>query len=296
MYYTDKTTVFLDGDFVKAKDAKLDFFSQTIHYGMGVIDGIRAYSNPEGTKIFKAQEHYERFLKSAEKMHFNLDYSINDLIDISYKLLDQNNLSDAYIRPLIYGGQNMHLIAGKESHLFIAVWKWGSYMGSNMVDIAVSSYQRPNPKSCHVESKVTGHYVNSILATTEAKTKGADEALMLDMNGNIAQGPGTNIFFEKDKKLFTPAKGSILPGITRATIMEIARDIGIDVVEGQYSLEELKEADAAFFTGTAAELIGIGSVEGQKLKLKWEDTLANILVQKYRQLIKLGYYQHSTII
>lgn len=296
MYYTDKTTVFLDGNFVKAKDAKLDFFSQTAHYGMGVIDGIRAYSNPEGVKVFKAKDHYERLLKSSAKMNLPINYTIDQLVDITYKLLDKNNLSDAYVRPLVYTGANMHLIANREAHLFIAVWKWGSYMSNNMVDVVVSSYQRPNPKSCHVESKVAGHYVNSILATTEAKSKGADEALMLDMNGNIAQGPGTNIFFEKDKKLYTPAKGSILPGITRATIMEIARDIGIPVIEGQFTIQELTDSDAAFFTGTAAELIGIGTVEGKKLKLRWKDSLAYILVQKYRQLIKLGYYQHSTII
>ncbi|MDZ4845921.1 MAG: branched-chain amino acid transaminase [Chitinophagales bacterium] len=296
MYFSDKTVVFVNGKFVQAKDATASLYNQTIHYGNGVFEGIRSYSNPFGTRIFKAKEHYERLRESAKKMHMKFDYSVQDLVDASYELLKKNNLTDAYIRPVVYSGINMKLLPSNESNIFIGGWKWGRYLGNKLLNVTVSPYERPNPHSCHVEAKVTGHYVNSILATTEARKRGFDEALLLDLNGYVAEGPGTNFFYEKNKVLYTAPLGSILAGITRATVMEIAKDLHLEVKEKFFTTDELFEGDSAFFTGTASEVAGIASIDGYKFPLAWENSLGNILAQKYKQLIKTGDYTHSTII
>lgn len=296
MYFNDKTVVFLNGKFIKAKDANVTLYNQTMHYGSGVFEGIRSYSNPFGTRIFKAKEHYERLRNSAEKMHMKFNYSVKELVDVSYELLKKNNLTDAYIRPLLYSGVDMKLLPTDEVNLFIAGWKWERYLGNTLLNVTVSSYERPNPNSCHIEAKVTGHYINSILATTEAKKKGFDEALLLDTNGNVAEAPGTNFFYEKNRVLYTPPLGHILPGITRATILEIAKDLDIKVKEEFFTAEKIFEADSAFFTGTASEVAGIASIDGYTFPMAWENSIGAGLAEKYRQLITTGEYTHSTII
>ncbi|MEQ8242852.1 aminotransferase class IV, partial [Fulvivirga sp.] len=198
MYYNNDTTVFLDGKWIKAKDASSGMYNQTMHYGNGVFEGIRAYQSTEGSNIFKAKEHFERLIYSAKKMHIKLPYSVEELIQIAYTLLDKNELVDAYIRPLVYAGDSMSLMPSNDSHVFMAAWKWEKYLGDKPLNVMLSSFQRPNPKSCHVEAKVVGHYTNSILATQEAKSLGYDEALLLDMHGNVAEGPGANFFIEQD--------------------------------------------------------------------------------------------------
>jgi branched-chain amino acid aminotransferase len=292
MYYSDKTKVFLNGSFIKAKNAQSTLFGQSMHYGSGVFEGIRSYKTEEGARVFKAEEHYERLLFSAKKSHIKLDYEVEELVSITNELLRVNKLSDAYIRPLVYLGQNMALSPTSEVNLFICAWNWGRYLGEGGLRLMTSPFERPNPKSCHVEAKVSGHYTNSILATTDAKAKGYDEALLLDQNGFVAEGPGANFFFEKDGKLFTPQRGNILPGITRSTIIDIARDLGYTVVEGQYTLKDLENADGAFFTGTAAEVAGIDSLDDKKFNKDWEDTLGYELSNTY-QLAVLGQYNQA---
>lgn len=290
MYYNEDTTVFLNGKWLKAKDATTDLYAQTLHYGNGVFEGIRSYNTEDGVKIFKAKEHYERLLYSAEKMHIKLNYTSEQLIDLTYELLEKNNLKDAYIRPLVYLGVNMSLQPTDEVNVFLCAWEWGKYLGSDLLNIMTSSYQRPNPKSCHVDAKVVGHYTNSILATTEAKQKGFDEALLLDANGNVAEGPGANFFYEKNGVLYTSPLGNILPGITRATVLELANELKFKVVEKYFTPEDVKGADGAFFTGTAAEVAGIGSLDGINFKLKWEDTMGYVLANMYKQRVAFREY------
>lgn len=285
MYYNNDTILFLDGRFVKASEAKMDFFSQTLHYGYGVFEGIRAYQTVNGVKIFKPHEHYERLKRSASLVGIPLDYNAEELTQITYQVLSKNNQANAYIRPLVLCSPNMSLTSPKEVSLMIATWEWGKYLGDQLLKVCISSYQRPNPKSLKVEAKACGHYVNSILATTEAKERGFDEGLMLDMNGFVAEGPGANFFYEKDGVLYTPPLGSILPGITRQTVLEICAELDLKVEEKFFKPEDLFEADSAFFCGTAAEVIGIESVEGQKFTKPWKDSMGAIIQEAYRCLV-----------
>ncbi|MCA6364908.1 MAG: branched-chain amino acid transaminase [Bacteroidetes bacterium] len=287
MYYQPNTKVFLNGSFLPATEATTGLYSQTLHYGYGVFEGIRSYHTPHGTSIFKVKEHYERLIYSASKVHIHVPYTVEELTSITYKLLKENNLSDAYIRPLVYCGPNMSLTEGNEINIFICAWEWGKYLGSELLDIGVSSYQRPNPHSCHVEAKVTGHYINSILATCEARSKGYNDALLLDPNGFVAEGSGANFFYEKNGILYTPPKGNILPGITRATMFELCQELGFTLKEKLFTPEDVFNADGAFFTGTAVEVTGLNSLNNIPFVKKWEDTLGARLAKKYKELVTL---------
>ena len=296
MYYNDNTEVFFNGEWLKAKDLMVSPYAQTMHYGSGAFEGIRSYETPDGTRIFKAEEHYKRLLYSAERMYLKVNYSVDELTSLTYQLLKKNNLGNAYIRPLIFAGANMSLTPTDEVHVMLCAWEWGKYLGDKLLDVTISSYERPNPKSCHVDAKVTVHYVNSILATTEAKQKGFDEALLLDAQGNVAEGPGANFFFEKDEVLYTSPLGNILPGITRATMFELCHEMGFKLVEKYFTPEEVKGADSAFFTGTAAEVAGIASLDRVPFKLKWEDSLGSILQAKYSRRVAFNEYCNFSLV
>jgi branched-chain amino acid aminotransferase len=285
MYYNENTILFLDGKFVKAKDATTDLFGQTMHYGYGAFEGIRAYQTVNGVKIFKAHEHFERLKRSCELIGIPFHYDIEELTQISYQILKRNNLKDAYIRPLVSCGPNMSLSAPTSVSLMITAWDWGNYFGDQSQRVCISSFQRPNPKSVRMEAKACGHYVNSIMATNEAKQRGFDEALMLDMNGFVAEGPGANFFFEKEGVLYTPPLGNILPGITRQTVLEICREMDLPVEEKFFRPEELFEADSAFFCGTAAEVIGIDSVEGQVFSKPWKHSMGAVVQEAYKCIV-----------
>lgn len=285
MYYNEDTIVYFEGKFIKATEAKGNVYDQSLHYGYAVFEGIRAYNTENGVKIFKAKEHYERMKFSAEAIGISYPYDNSQLIDLTYELLDKNNFKDAYIRPLISCPPNMSLTKGKGSQLLIAAWEWGALLGDNLLNVGVSSYRRITPASFKVQAKVSGHYVNSILAAQEARDNGYDEALLLDINGFVAEGPGANIFMEKDSVLYTPQLGSILPGITRATVLELCKDLGIKVVEKQITLDELKAADSVFYCGTAAEVIGFASLDKVPFPKAWSTTLGAKLQKAYKNLV-----------
>ncbi|GGW67033.1 branched-chain amino acid aminotransferase [Winogradskyella epiphytica] len=286
MYYNENTVIYLDGKFVKANEASTDLYSQTMHYGYGVFEGIRAYAVENGTQVFKAEEHYDRLKKSAELINIPFDYNVQGLIEVTYELLKRNNLTDAYVRPLVFCDPNMSLARPNNVSIMICAWEWGAYLGDKQLRLTVSSYCRPHPRSIKIEAKVCGHYVNSILATNEAKDKGFDEALLLDSDGYLAEGPGANLFFEKDDVLFTPQLGNILPGITRATVLELAEELGIKVEQGLFKPEALAAADSAFYCGTAAEVIGIESVDDKKFPKAWNETLGKKLKDAYSKRVR----------
>ncbi|MBL7764111.1 MAG: branched-chain amino acid transaminase [Chitinophagaceae bacterium] len=286
-YYNEKTVIYLNREFVKASEAKMDFYSQSLHYGYAVFEGIRSYKTVSGeTKIFKAVEHYERLKNSAVALNMPYTYSVDELIDTTYEVLKRNNLQDAYIRPVVYAPANMSFAKNTESFIVIEAWEMAPFLGDKLLRIMTSSFQRPNPKGFKIEAKATGHYVNSILASQEAKDEGYDEALLTDMNGCVAEGPGANMFYERNGKLFTPPLGNILPGITRATVLEICDELGIEVEEKSFRVEELKTADAAFFCGTAAEVIGWESLDDVKFKKEWNDTVSRKVQLAYKDKVE----------
>jgi len=286
MYFNDQTIVFLDGNWIKAKDAQTNLYVQGLHYGNSVFEGIRAYQTKTGdTQIFKAEEHYDRLHYSAGRMFIQLPYSVAELTAISYELLKKNGLSNAYLRPLVYTGPNMSLTTPTESHVFMCAWQWGKLLGDQLVRLMTSSFQRPNPKSCFVDAKVSGHYVNSILATSEAKAKGFDEALLLDASGHVAEAAGANFFYEKNGVLYTPPRGNILPGITRSTVLQLCKQAGIRVEERPFTIEEVKKADGAFLVGTAAEVTGIESLDDVTFRQAWPNTFGAAIQQLYRDLV-----------
>lgn len=282
MYYNKESVIFYDGEFIKAKDATSNPYSQSLHYGNGVFEGIRAYKTNEGTKVFKSEEHYKRLKYGAEVMSIEFNYTEEELTRLTYELLEKNNLQDAYIRPLIVAGENMGVFSAKDSQLIIQCWEWGKLMGNKLLRVKTSKFQRPNPKSCFVEAKVTGHYTNSILASNEVKAAGYDEALLLDMNNNVAECSGANIFMEKDGKLYTPPKGHIMAGITRSTVIDLCKENGIPLEEKHVTLEELKNMDASFFTGTAAEVVGLESLDEYQFPLAWEKSHGYQLMKLYK--------------
>jgi branched-chain amino acid aminotransferase len=285
-YYNENTIIYLDGKFVKAIEAKIDLYSQSMHYGYAVFEGIRSYKTISGeTKIFKEREHYNRLQHSADAMNLPYPYAAEELISATYEVLKRNNLQDAYIRPLVYAPANMSFVKNTVSHITIQAWEMAPFLGDKLLRILTSSFQRPNPKGFKITAKAAGHYVNSILASQEAKAKGYDEALLTDMNGFVAEGPGANVFFEKNGKLFTPATGNILPGITRSTVLEICKEHDIPVEEKLFTTEELKEADAAFFCGTAAEVIGWESLDDIKFSKPWNKSLSKLVQDAYQHKV-----------
>jgi len=295
MYYDEKTMMYHNGNFVKANEATTSLFTQTLHYGVGVFEGIRSYKTEDGTRIFKDNEHFNRLRFSAEKMHLSFPWTNEELIQATEKLLALNHLEDAYIRPLVYTGENMSLGTNNEVHIAIMAWSWEKYLGDQLLKVTLSPYQRPNPKSVHVEAKVVGHYTNSVLASMEAKQRGFDEALLTDMNGNVAEAPGANFFVEKDGELYTPALGHILAGITRATLLELAKELGIPVHETEMTPDFVHTSESAFFCGTAAEVVGIAQLDDTVFPLAWEDSIGFSLQKRYRKHVSVNEYKHLLV-
>jgi len=286
MYYNDNTFVFLNGEIVKASEAKTDLYGQTLHYGYGVFEGIRSYKTSDGkTKIFKEVAHFDRLKNSADALNLPYNWDNDDLIKATYEILKLNDLQDAYIRPLVYAPANMSFVRNSESFIAIQAWEMKPFLGDELLSVMTSSFERPNPKGFKIEAKATGHYVNSILASQEAKAKGYDEALLKDMKGFVAEAPGANFFVEKNNVLYTPQAGNILPGITRATILEICTRLGIHTVEKNITLAEVHGADSAFFCGTAAEVVGIASLDKILFRKEWKDSLGTVIQKEYKNLV-----------
>ena len=286
MHPEDSTIVFQNGKWLKVNSAGTNLYSQTLHYGNGVFEGIRSYATPLGTQLFKATEHYKRLIHGCELMGINFEYTIDELVSITYDLLDRNNLKNAYIRPLVYVGTDMALKTPRKANIMISTWKWRPYLGDKLIRVMTSSYERPNPKSCIMDAKISGQYVTSILAVNEAKAKGYDEALLLDMNGFVSEGPGANFFYEKDNVLYTSPKGHILPGITRDTIMHLADDLNITLKELRFNVEHVEGSDGAFFAGTAVEVVGLKSLNNIPFNKPWEETHGYKLREAYRGLVQ----------
>lgn len=232
-----------------------------------MFEGIRCYETDRGPAIFRLSDHIKRLYDSAKTLKMDIPYSQGEFADAVKETVGKNGVSSAYIRPIcLFGYGKMGLDPkGAKVNCAIAVWPWGKFLGENPVRVKISEYCRIHPKSTHAEAKICGHYVNSIFASIEVKDKGYDEALLLDYRGFCAEGPGENLFIYKDKKLLTPPRGTILNGITRSSIIDVAKDMGIRVEEKSLKPEDVYSADEALFTGTAAEISSICSLDDHQI-------------------------------
>ncbi len=261
--------IWLDGSMVPWREAKTHVLTHTLHYGMGVFEGVRAYHTDKGTAIFRLQDHTARLFRSAHIMNMPMPYDEDTLNDVQCAAVRENNLDSAYIRPMcFYGSEGMGLRADNlRVHVMVAAWEWGAYLGAeNMqrgIRIHTSSYSRHHVNVTMCKAKANGNYMNSMLALQEALSCGYDEAMLLDTEGYVAEGSGENIFLVRDGKLLTPDLTSALDGITRATIFELARELGIPIKEKRITRDEVYVADELFFTGTAAEVTPIREVDGR---------------------------------
>jgi branched-chain amino acid aminotransferase len=261
--------IWYDGKMVPWRDANTHVLTHTLHYGLGVFEGLRAYETAQGAAIFRLQEHTDRLFNSAHIFMMKMPYDKATIMQAQRDVVKQNKLSSAYIRPIaFYGAEAMGLSARTLSvHVAIAAWSWGTYLGpealENGIRVKTSSFTRHhvNINMCRAKSVTT--YANSILANQEVALNGYDEALLLDVEGYVAEGSGENIFVVKQGKLYTPDLTSCLEGITRASIIELAAELGIPVIEKRITRDEIYCADEAFFTGTAAEVTPIRELDNR---------------------------------
>ena len=265
-----KGSIWFDGEIIDWKDANVHVLTHTFHNGLGVFEGVRAYNTPKGSSIFRLEDHTDRLFKSAETVSMKIPFSQIQLNDAHKQVIKLNNLTEAYIRPMcFYGSEGMGLRADNlEVHCMVAAWEWPSYMEPEArekgIKVKLSSYTRQvrNPVS---SAKVNGNYVHSIVALNEALSEGFDEALMLDAEGNIAEGSGENFFIVKDNVLITPDLDASLDGITRRTILDLAKELNINFEIKKLKVEDVLEADEAFFSGTAAEVVPINSLDNKQI-------------------------------
>jgi branched-chain amino acid aminotransferase len=261
--------IWFDGEMVDWKDAKVHVLTHTLHYGMGVFEGVRAYNTEDGTAIFRLQEHTDRLFRSAHIMNMEMPFSKEEIFEAQIQSVKQNKLPDAYIRPMaFYGSEGMGLRAeGLKVHVIVAAWSWPSYMSPEALErgikVRTSSYTRHHVNISMCKAKANGHYINSMLALKEALSGGADEALLLDNEGYVSEGSGENIFIIYNGILYTPELTSCLDGITRNSILTMAKDLGYEVREKRITRDEVYVADEAFFTGTAAEVLPIRELDGR---------------------------------
>jgi len=263
--------IWLDGQQVPWRDAKTHVLTHTLHYGMGVFEGIRAYHATQGTVIFRLQDHTDRLFRSAHILRMAMPYDKDTINQACIDMVRDNKLDTAYIRPMcFYGAEGMGLRADNlEVHVMIAAWPWGSYLGNEALEkgirIKTSSYTRHHVNSAMCKAKANGNYMNSMLALQEALDCGYDEALLLDNEGFVTEGSGENIFLVRNGVLLTPDLTSALEGVTRDTIITLAQDLGLKVTEKRITRDEVYIADEAFFTGTAAEVTPIREMDGRMI-------------------------------
>ena len=266
-----KGKIWMDGKLVEWSDAKIHVLTHTLHYGTGVFEGVRAYETSDGPAIFRLEDHTNRLFESAKLIGMQIPYDANELNSAQSEVVKINNLKNAYIRPMcFYGSEGMGLRADNlKVHAIIAAWDWGSYLGDdkilNGIKVKVTDFPKRSEKSMLHKAKASGNYLYSMLALKDALNSGFDEALILDIDDNVNEGSGENFFMITNNTIHTPKDATVLNGITRQTVMKIARDLNYSVEETNISVDDVKSSDEAFFTGTAAEVTPIIQVDNVKI-------------------------------
>ncbi len=263
--------IWMDGKLTDWRNAKIHVLTHSLHYGMSVFEGVRAYKTDKGTVIFRLVEHTKRLLNSAKIFQMNVPYDMDTLMEAQKQVIRENRLETGYIRPIIWIGSEALGISARNNtiHTAIATWTWGAYLGedgmSRGIRVKISSFSRHHVNVSLVRAKASGYYINSILANQEATADGYDEAMLLDTEGFVSEGSGENVFIVKNGKLYTPDLASCLDGITRDSVITLAKDAGIEVIEKRITRDEVYCADEVFFSGTAAEITPIREVDNRQI-------------------------------
>tara|TARA_B100001741_G_scaffold294298_1_gene276529 strand:- start:20 stop:934 length:915 start_codon:yes stop_codon:yes gene_type:complete len=287
-----KGKIWMDGDLLKWSDAKIHVLTHTLHYGTGVFEGVRAYETSAGPAIFRLNDHTKRLFNSADLIGMTIPYSPEELNDAQVNVVKENKLNNAYIRPMcFYGSEGMGLRADNlKVHVCIAAWDWGSYLGddkiTNGIKVKVTDFPKRCEKSMLHKAKASGNYLYSMLALKDALNSGFDEALILDVDNNVNEGSGENFFMVKDDILYTPRDHTVLNGITRQTIIDISKDLDLEVFEKDISVDDVKVADEAFFTGTAAEVTPVIQVDQSKIGDGTTGIITRKVQKEYFDLIR----------
>ena len=278
-------TIWMNGEFVAWDDAKVHVLSHGLHYGTGVFEGIRAYETENGTAVFRHRDHLDRLLRSAALYYLELPFGVEDLRSATNELIRRNGLASCYIRPIAFRGYGeMGLFAESPVEVTIATWPWGAYLGEEGkrtgIKAKVSSWRRISPDGLIPHAKASGQYLNSILAKTEAHNSGYQEAILLDQRGMVCEGSGENIFVVREGQILTPPHtASILDGVNRRSVVQIARDLGYTVIERDIGRSELYLADEIFLTGTAAELVPVREIDDHPIAAPGEIT--SVIASKF---------------
>ncbi len=287
-----KGKIWMDGDLLEWSDAKIHVLTHTLHYGTGVFEGVRAYETSAGPAIFRLNDHTRRLFNSADLIGMSIPYSFEELNNAQANIVRENKLNNAYIRPMcFYGSEGMGLRADNlKVHVCIAAWDWGSYLGddkiTNGIKVKVTDFPKRCEKSMLHKAKASGNYLYSMLALKDALNSGFDEALILDVDNNVNEGSGENFFMVKDDILYTPRDHTVLNGITRQTIIDISKDLDLKVFEKDISVDDVKVADEAFFTGTAAEVTPVIQVDQSKIGDGTTGKITRKVQKEYFDLIR----------
>lgn len=291
--------IWFDGEMIPWREANVHVLTHSLHYGMGVFEGVRAYNTPDGTAIFRLDAHTDRLFDSAHIMGMKIPFTKEQLNEAQRAVVRENKLETAYIRPLVfYGSEGMGIRADNlKVHVVIAAWHWGAYMGEEALErgikIRTSSFTRHHVNITMTRAKASGAYMNSMLALQEAVSAGADEALLLDPEGYVAEGSGENVFIVKNGTIYTPEVTACLNGITRATVLALASKFDIPVVEKRITRDEVYIADEAFFTGTAAEVTPIRELDGRQIGAGRRGPVTEKLQKAYFDLVTGQTAEHA---
>ena len=287
---TDSKFIWKNGTFEKWNESSVHILSHTLHYGTGVFEGVRAYKTKNGAAIFRLEDHTKRLFEAADKISIEIPYTKDYLNTIQKEIFNINNLDEGYLRPIVYlGSEGLGLRAKDLSvNVAIAAWEWPSYMdpearvkGISIIKSSFKQYSDP----LHSGNKIIGTYINSTMAVNEAIKKGADEAILLDKNNYVSEGSGENIFFVKDNIIYTPTVEHCLNGITRQSVIKIAKDFNYDVIEKNLKFDELLDCDEAFFTGTAAEITPITKIDNQRIGSGLRGDVTEKLQRTYLEIV-----------
>ena len=288
---TDSKFIWMNGDFQPFNNTNIHLLSNTLHYGMGVFEGVRAYETKDGGAIFRLIEHTERLFTAASKINITIPFSSDELCQAQVDTMSKNKLTEGYIRPIVFLGNESMGLRSQDSlsvNVAIACWEWPSYMDpeakKNGISVVKSPFQQyDNP--LYSNNKIIGTYVNSIMAVNDAISKGAEEAILMDKNGYISEGSGENLFIVKNSKLITPTTDYCLNGITRQSVISIAKNLNYCVEEKNLSFEDLLDADEAFYSGTAVEITPISTVDGSTIGSGTIGPITEIIQSKYSEIV-----------